>query len=226
MPLSSWSHIKGLPRRPAIGSCVMERQRPWETFNRHTSAGSFLFFFYLNGVKHLHKWEASQYIDLTKKKVVFPPPQILFQRGKKVQFFFFKPFLYILWDMFKDMDRSHTRPHSPQNSNLLDQTPTLWNKENRNPPQHSKHRFCIFSPLFIFYQRQHLNGVANSNLNLKPSWTFFFFLNESDVLLMLFFLNWNVSPGHRKKTCRDWNINSGFCQRCIQLHQAQSETPA
>lgn len=82
MPLSSWSHIKGLPRRPAIGSCMMERQRPWETFDRQTSAGTFLVF-YLNGVKHLHKWEASQYIDPTKKKLSFPPPLNLVSKGKK-----------------------------------------------------------------------------------------------------------------------------------------------
>lgn len=72
MPLSSWSHIKGLPRRPAIGSCMMERRRPWGTFNRHTNAGTFLLF-YLNGVKHLRKWEAPQYIDPTKKKKKIPP---------------------------------------------------------------------------------------------------------------------------------------------------------
>lgn len=197
MPLSSWSHIKGLPRRPVIGSCMMERQRPWETFNRHTSAGTFLVF-YLNGVKHLHKWEASQYIDLTKKVVFFSPPFCF--KGEKKFNLIFKPFLYILWDMFRDMDRSQTRPHSPQNSNILDPPPAIRNKENHKRPalpdllNTRNIIFVFFSPLlFFFFIKDSIrlsNGVfrlqtatSRSRSSKLNAFMDFFFLNKSDVLL-------------------------------------------
>lgn len=43
------------------------RRRPWAALNRHRQP--YFSVFYLNGVKHLQKWEASQYIDKKQKKI-------------------------------------------------------------------------------------------------------------------------------------------------------------
>lgn len=154
MPLSSWSHIKGHPRRPATGSCMMERRHPWETFNRQTSAFTFLFFFYLNGVKHLHKWEASQYTDPTKKSCL--PPRFCFKGEKKSSIYFLNLFCTFC-EICSDMDRSQMRPLSPQNSNILNPAPALRNKKktHKGPALpdllNTRNIIFVFFPHYYYY---------------------------------------------------------------------------
>lgn len=91
----------------------------------------YLSVFYLNGVKHLHKWEASQYMYLTKKKVLF----FFFKfscKEKKILILFFKPFLYILWDMFWHKNRSQKCGLAP------DKMPTYFTHPPTHPPTSPK----------------------------------------------------------------------------------------
>lgn len=236
MPLSSWSHIKGLPRRPAIGSCVMERQRPWETFNRHTSAGTFLFF-YLNGVKHLHKWEASQYIALTKKGCLPHPPNFV-SKGKESSIYFlnlFCTFCEICSETWTEVKRGLVLHKIPTYSTHPLPSEIKKTINAPHPVQHSKHNFCIFPHYYYFLIKDSIwlyNGVfrlptaTSQSWSSKPNAFMAFFFLWIWCFVDVFFKNRNISPGHRKKTCRDWNLNSGFCQRCVQWHQAQSEMPA
>lgn len=122
LPLSSWSCTKRPPTQP----CDWQPRDGKTASSKHstdTSAGTFLFF-YLNGVKHLHKWEASQYIDQTKKKksCLFFSLQISFQWGEKSSINHLNLFC-TFWDMFRDINRSGTRPRSPKNPNILNPSP-------------------------------------------------------------------------------------------------------
>lgn len=55
-----------------------------EKHSTDARTGSFLGFFYLNGVKHLHKWEApaTHWSDQKKKSCLFPPPNFLSKEKK------------------------------------------------------------------------------------------------------------------------------------------------
>lgn len=115
------------PRWALIGSSsATQRRRPWAlkaaaAFNRHTSTVTFQFFIWMEWNIYINERPRNT-CSRQKKKKSFCLFEFSCKEKENLDFFltlFFKPLLYILWDMFWDPNTSqkwglHTSPTSPK----------------------------------------------------------------------------------------------------------------
>lgn len=140
------------------------RRRPWAALNRHRQP--YFSVFYLNGVKHLQKWEASQYIDKKQKKIFSN-----FSCKEKKNMIWF--LVSVRSVRYVQEQKSDTRPRSD-----MRYPPTSQNQEQKQliTPEHPSPHLTSFLRLFFFFLKM-FYGLSKRG---SYFWSFVIFIREHE----------------------------------------------